>query len=61
MMNYYISDLHLFHSHVIKFDERPFNNIEEMNETILKNWNNKITNGDTVYILGDIALRTNAA
>lgn len=60
-MNYYISDLHLFHSHVIKFDERSFNNIEEMNEAILKNWNNKITNGDTVYILGDIAFRTNVA
>jgi calcineurin-like phosphoesterase family protein len=28
-----------------------------MHETIRNNWNNKITNGDTVYILGDISLK----
>ena len=33
-MNYYISDLHLFHRNVTRagkdFDDRPFDNIEEM-------------------------------
>lgn len=56
-MNYYISDLHLFHENSIKFDERPFENLYEMHETIKRNWNRKITNADTVYILGDISLR----
>ena len=28
-----------------------------MHDYILKHWNEKITNGDTVYILGDVALR----
>lgn len=56
-MKYYISDLHLFHEATIKFDNRPFQNLEEMHETIMKNWNSKVTNGDTVYILGDISLR----
>lgn len=56
-MKYYISDLHLFHEAAIKFDNRPFKNLNEMHETILKRWNSKITNGDTVYILGDISLR----
>lgn len=56
-MKYYISDLHLFHEAAIKFDNRPFKDLNEMHETILKRWNSKITNGDTVYILGDISLR----
>ena len=38
-MNYYISDLHLFHENSIKFDERPFDSLDEMHETIKKRWN----------------------
>lgn len=52
-MNYYISDLHFDHAGVIKFDDRPFNSIEEMNETLIMNWNKVVKKGDTVYILGD--------
>ena len=40
-MNYYISDLHLFHENSIKFDERPFDSLDEMHETIKKRWNSK--------------------
>ncbi|WP_242961992.1 metallophosphoesterase family protein [Pseudobutyrivibrio ruminis] len=57
MMKYYISDLHLFHNAAIRFDNRPFDNISTMHEYIHTNWNNRITNGDTVYILGDVSLR----
>lgn len=56
-MNYYISDLHLFHENSIKFDNRPFESLEEMHETIREKWNRKVNNGDTVYILGDISMR----
>lgn len=56
-MNYYISDLHLFHEASIKFDNRPFGSLEEMHSTILSNWNGVVTNGDTVYILGDMSMR----
>lgn len=56
-MEYFISDLHLFHENCLRFDNRPFKNIEEMHNTIIKNWNEKVTNGDTVYILGDISMR----
>lgn len=55
-MNYYISDLHLLHKNCIRFDERPFEGLEEMHETILTNWNRKVTDSDTVYILGDAAM-----
>lgn len=56
-MNYYISDLHLNHKNVLKFDNRPFKSVEEMNKVIERNWNAKITNADTVYILGDVTWR----
>lgn len=56
-MNYYISDLHLLHENVLRFDNRPFETIENMQETIANNWNRKVTNGDTVYILGDVSMR----
>ena len=64
-MNYYIADLHLFHKNVTKagvdFDDRPYDDIYQMHEDILNRWNKKITNGDTVYILGDMSLRRNKA
>lgn len=56
-MNYYISDLHLLHENVLRFDNRPFDTIKKMQETIVSNWNHKVTNGDTVYILGDVSMR----
>ena len=60
-MNFYISDLHLFCNSQtqagVNFDKRPFANVEEMHAYFLSRWNTKVTNADTVYILGDVALR----
>ena len=56
-MKYYISDLHLFHEAAIRFDDRPFQDLEEMHTEIVKRWNEKVNNGDTVYILGDVSMR----
>ena len=56
-MNYYISDLHLFHEASIRFDNRPFGSLDEMHEAVVSRWNNKVNNGDTVYILGDMSMR----
>ena len=60
-MNYYTSDLHLCCQAALanpiidfKFDNRPFNSLEEMQQTIIEKWNKKITNADHVYILGDL-------
>lgn len=53
MANFYIADTHFGHKNVIKFDNRPFSNVEEMNDEIIHRWNEVVTRGDTVYILGD--------
>lgn len=59
----YISDLHLFHKNVTmagkNFDDRPYENVEEMNEDILKKWNKNVTNADHVYICGDMIWKFN--
>lgn len=52
-MNYYISDLHIGHANAIKFDNRPFADVNEMNNAIMENWNSRVKPNDTVYILGD--------
>ena len=63
-MNYYISDLHLFHRNVTmagwNYDNRPFANVAEMGERIREKWNRKVTRADTVYIVGDVAMRASA-
>jgi calcineurin-like phosphoesterase family protein len=54
-MEYFIGDLHLDHTNIIKYCNRPFKSTEEMNTFILKKWNEAIDDTDTVYFLGDIA------
>lgn len=50
---FFISDLHIGHLNILKMDGRPFKTLDEMNETIIKNWNNTVKKSDEVYILGD--------
>jgi len=57
-MNYYIADPHFGHSAIIRLCNRPFQSVEEMDETICTNWNRKVTNGDNVFILGDFMYRS---
>ncbi|MBQ7504699.1 MAG: metallophosphoesterase family protein [Ruminococcus sp.] len=52
-MIYYIADMHFGHKNVIGFDGRPFADVELMDEVIINNWNERVTNEDTVYVLGD--------
>lgn len=53
---WFISDTHFGHVNILKYDERPFADIEEMNEELIKRWNKKVKNGDTVWFLGDFAM-----
>ena len=54
-MIYLSGDLHFNHSNIIKYCNRPFKNVEEMNRVIIDNWNALIKFDDTVYHLGDFA------
>ena len=52
---YIISDLHLGHTNVLKFSNRPHDTVEEMFESIKAQWNSVVTKRDIVWILGDVA------
>lgn len=54
IMTYFTSDLHLGHKSIIKDCNRPFNSVEEMNETLINNFNKIVKENDTVYIVGDL-------
>ena len=47
------SDLHLNHAKIIKYCDRPFKDVNIMNETIIENWNYLVKEDDLIYILGD--------
>jgi calcineurin-like phosphoesterase family protein len=55
-MIYFTSDLHFNHIAVIRYCNRPFASVEEMNTALINNWNSLIRDNDTVYILGDLTL-----
>lgn len=54
MRNFYIADMHLGHANIIGFDHRPFADVEEMDRTLIDNWNAAVEEKDNIYILGDL-------
>lgn len=56
---YFTSDLHLGHENIIRFTNRPFGSVEEMNDRIIQNYNSIIHKNDLVYILGDLTYKIN--
>lgn len=55
-MIYFTSDLHAFHKNIIRYDELPFNSLQEYRERIVKTWNETVGPEDEVYLLGDTAV-----
>lgn len=52
-----VSDTHFDHARIIEYANRPFENVEVMNETMVSRWNQVVGENDRVYHLGDVTLR----
>lgn len=55
---FFTGDQHFGHENVIRFDNRPYSSVEEMDEALINKWNNKVAPGDIVYVLGDLIWKT---
>ena len=53
---WFISDTHFFHDNIIKYCNRPFEDVDHMNEVLVENWNKVVKPGDYVYHLGDVTM-----
>ena len=58
-MIYFTADLHLGHNAIINMQNRPFEDVEQMNKTLIDNINCFVKPDDYLYILGDISHRIN--
>jgi hypothetical protein len=54
---FFTSDFHVGHENVIRFDGRPFKDVDEMNQSLIDNWNSVVSDEDIVFYLGDLSHR----
>lgn len=57
-MDFFTADWHFDDQNIIEYCNRPFKNVNEMNNEIINKFNERITNNDDVYILGDLIVHT---
>lgn len=50
-------DTHFGHENVIRYNQRPFSSVSEMDEALIENWNEAVQPDDTIYHLGDFTLK----
>lgn len=55
---FFTSDWHIGHDNCLIFDERPFKNIKEMHETLIKRYNSVVPESGVCYFLGDMGNKT---
>jgi len=54
MKTFLTSDLHFKHRNILSYCDRPYANVKEMEDGLIKNWNSVVGPNDLVYDLGDV-------
>ena len=57
-MEMFIADTHLGHESILSECRPQFSSVDEMDETIIRNINRRMTRKDTLYIVGDFSFRS---
>ena len=52
---WFTSDTHFGHENIIRFCNRPFNNVQEMNTELIRRWRETVPEDGIVFHLGDFA------
>lgn len=60
MKTFFTSDTHFGHANIIKYCQRPFESVDEMNLVLTQKWNAVVGDKDIVYHLGDVTLGDDA-
>ncbi len=55
---FFTSDLHFWHNNVIHFCKRPYGSVEQMNQSLIDNWNMVVGEKDHIWLLGDFSFGT---
>lgn len=56
MTRFFTADLHIGHTNVIAYCDRPFHGVGEMNAALVAAWNTVVGSDDEVWVLGDLAM-----
>lgn len=57
-MNFWFTaDTHFGHENIIKYADRPFKTLKEMDDKIVDRFNERIKSDDTVFFLGDFCFK----
>jgi len=54
---WFTADPHFGHDAIRKHCKRPYQSLQEMDDGMIKNWNDKVGNHDTIAVLGDFAFK----
>jgi calcineurin-like phosphoesterase family protein len=54
---WFTADQHFGHARIIELSHRPFLDVNEMNETLINNWNYLVLPTDEIWVLGDFAFK----
>lgn len=55
MSVFFLADTHFGDGNILRYENRPFATVEEMDQELVRRWNQKVGEEDTVFHLGDVS------
>lgn len=55
MRNFFIADTHFGDGNILRYENRPFSTVDEMDRELIRRWNDAVGPEDRVFHLGDFS------